>query len=290
MKKLLLFFGILCIGLLPTGCVNNKTAKGKIYTTIYPITFITNYLYASENVNSIYPLDADIENYRLTDKQINEYANSEMFIYNGLTNEKEIAKDFINSNKNLVIIDASSGINYQHALEEIWLSPNNFLMLAKNIKEYLIDNLENQETIRNIESNYKKLEDEISIMDAELRSIAKEAMENNKPQTLIISSNKFKYLEKYGFEIISLDKTENISENNLNNLKNNFKNEKYKYILAPKGAENSELVNSLINEYKAEVISVNIMYTLSKDDETKNENYLTLMNTYIDNIRSIILK
>ena len=58
----------------------------------------------------------------------------------------------------------------------------------------------------------------------------------------------------------------------------------------PKGAENTELINSLINEYKAEIVSVNMMHTLSKDDESKNENYLTLMNTYIDNIRSIILK
>ncbi|MBQ9834022.1 MAG: zinc ABC transporter substrate-binding protein [Bacilli bacterium] len=290
MKKILLFLGILFIGLLTTGCFNNKASKGKIYTTVYPITFITNYLYDRDDINSIYPLDADTENYRLTKKQIKEYANSEIFIYNGLTNEQEIAKDFINYNKRLVIIDASNGINYQHTLEEIWLSPNNFLMLAKNIKQYLIKNTENQETIRTIESNYKKLEDEISIMDAELRSISKEAKENSKSQTLVVSSNKFKYLENYGFEIVSLDETENISENNLNNIKNNFKNEKYKYILMPKGEENSELINNLINEYKAEITYVNIMHTLSKDDESKNENYLTLMNTYIDNIRSIILK
>ena len=44
MKKILLFLGILCVGLLTTGCFN-KASKGKIYTTIYPITFITNYLY-----------------------------------------------------------------------------------------------------------------------------------------------------------------------------------------------------------------------------------------------------
>lgn len=290
MKKILLFLGIICLGLLSTGCLNNKSNKGKVYTTVYPITFITNYLYDSNDINSIYPLDADTENYRLTKKQIKEYANSEIFIYNGLTNEKEVAKDFINSNKNIVTIDASEKINYHYALEEIWLSPNNFLMLAKNIKQYLIKNIENQETIRNIESNYKKLEDEISIMDAELRSISKEAKENSKSQTLVVSSNKFKYLENYGFEIISLDENENISENNLNNIKNNFKNEKYKYILVPKGTENSELINSLVNDYGAQITPINIMYTLSKDDESKNENYLSLMNTYIDNIRSIILK
>lgn len=290
MKKVLSLLIIISLGLICTGCFNNKSSKGKIYTTIYPITFITQYLYGTEGVNSIYPLDADIEKYQLSGKQIKEYANSEIFIYNGLTAEKEIAKDFINTNKRLIIIDASSGINYQNSIEELWLSPNNFLMLAKNIKEYLINNIENQETIRHIENNYQNLEDKISIMDAELRLIATEAKDNKKSLTLITSSNIFKYLENYGFEIISLEDIDKMSENSLTNLKNNFKNEKYKYILMPNNTEKNDFINDLINNYKAQVIYVNPMTILSKDDEVKNENYLSLMNTYFDNIRSIILK
>lgn len=290
MKKVLSLLIIISLGLICTGCFNNKSSKGKIYTTIYPITFITEYLYGTEGVNSIYPLDADTKKYQLSEKQIKEYANSEIFIYNGLTAEKEIAKDFINTNKKLIIIDASSGINYQNSIEELWLSPNNFLMLAKNIKEYLINNIENQETIRHIENNYQDLEDKISIMDAELRLIATEAKENKKSLTLITSSNIFKYLENYGFEIISLEDIDKMSENSLTNLKNNFKNEKYKYILMPNNTEKNDFINDLINNYKAQVIYVNPMTILSKDDEVKNENYLSLMNTYIDNIRSIILK
>lgn len=290
MKKVLSLLIIISLGLICTGCFNNKSSKGKIYTTIYPITFITEYLYGTEGVNSIYPLDADTKKYQLSEKQIKEYANSEIFIYNGLTAEKEIAKDFINTNKKLIIIDASSGINYQNSIEELWLSPNNFLMLAKNIKEYLINNIENQETIRHIENNYQDLEDKISIMDAELRLIATEAKENKKSLTLITSSNIFKYLENYGFEIISLEDIEKMSENSLTNLKNNFKNEKYKYILMPNNTEKNDFINDLINNYKAQVIYVNSMTILSKDDQEKNENYLSLMNTYIDNIRSIILK
>lgn len=290
MKKVLSLLIIISLGLICTGCFNNKSSKGKIYTTIYPITFITQYLYGTEGVNSIYPLDADTKKYQLSGKQIKEYANSEIFIYNGLTAEKEIAKDFINTNKRLIIIDASSGINYQNSIEELWLSPNNFLMLAKNIKEYLINNIENQETIRHIENNYQNLEDKISIMDAELRLIATEAKDNKKSLTLITSSNIFKYLENYGFEIISLEDIDKMSENSLTNLKNNFKNEKYKYILMPNNTEKNDFINDLINNYKAQVIYVNPMTILSKDDEVKNENYLSLMNTYIDNIRSIILK
>ena len=44
----------------------------------------------------------------ITDKQIKEYSKeTTLFVYNGLSNEKEIAKTFINKNKNMHIIDVS---------------------------------------------------------------------------------------------------------------------------------------------------------------------------------------
>ena len=136
MKKTILFLGLICTSLFCAGCFN-KSNNQTINTTIYPITFITKYLYPDAEINSIYPIDADINNYRLTKKQTEEYSKSKIFIYNGLTNEKEIAKDFRELNKKILPIDASEKINYYYELEELWLSPNNFLMLTKNIKQNL---------------------------------------------------------------------------------------------------------------------------------------------------------
>ena len=43
----------------------------------------------------------------------------------------------------MLIIDATYGLNYNNNLTELWLAPNNFLMLAKNIKTSLNEYLDN---------------------------------------------------------------------------------------------------------------------------------------------------
>lgn len=61
-----------------------------IYTTIYPIKYLTEFMYKDYGtIESIYPSGADVYNYELTDKQIKKYAKSDLFIYNGLSNEKQ---------------------------------------------------------------------------------------------------------------------------------------------------------------------------------------------------------
>ena len=72
-----------------------------IYTTVYPINYLTKYLYGSySNINSIYPKDCDLNTFKLTSKQVKNYSEADLFIYNGLTKEKEIAKTLYNKNKN----------------------------------------------------------------------------------------------------------------------------------------------------------------------------------------------
>ena len=125
-----------------------------IYTTVYPIKYITNYLYGPySTINSIYPKDCDLNSFKLTKKQIEYYADSNLFIYNGLTNEKEIAKSLINKNKDLLIIDVSYGLNVDNDSEELWLSPKNYLMLAKNIKDNLTNYLTSKYIIEQVDNN-----------------------------------------------------------------------------------------------------------------------------------------
>src|SRR5699024_8284211 len=142
-----------------------------IYTTVYPIEYLTKTLYSDySTIKSIYPSGADISNYTLTDKQIKEYAKGDLFIYNGLGNEKNIAKDLINKNDNLLIIDVSNGLNYEYGIEELWMSPNNYLMLAKNIKDYLTEYLESKTIIDYVNKQYDALAQDLSIKDADLRA------------------------------------------------------------------------------------------------------------------------
>ena len=92
-----------------------------------------------------------------------------MYIFNGLTKEKDYVIDMVNNNHNLMIIDASSTIEYSNSVEEIWLDPSNFLMMALNIKNGLNDYITNHYLKNSIEENYENLKIKISNLDEKLK-------------------------------------------------------------------------------------------------------------------------
>ena len=287
-KLMKLFKKFFLLGLtffLTTGCSLTKDSleDATIYSTVYPIEYLTNFLYSDyATIESIYPNGADISSYELTDKQIKEYAKGDLFIYNGLGNEKNIAKDLINQNDNLLIIDAANSLNYINGIEELWMSPNNYLMLAKNIKDYLIEYLNSNTLIESVNTKYDELEEILSIKDADLRAIGKEAKENG-TNALVVSNNVFKYLESYNFEIISLDE-ETLTESTLNSIDNNFDNGNYNTLIVLDN-NYTDNINKIIEEYEPEVIDISSM-TVSNDE---SEDYLTTMQNFIDKLRNLCL-
>lgn len=281
MKKITI---ILLALLTTTACTKQKNDGLNILTTVYPINFIVQEIYNTGNITSIYPEGANIEEYNLTDKQIKEYSKNDIFIYNGLSSEQTTAKNLINQNRKLKIIDVAYGLKFNNGIEELWLSPNYFLMLANTIKKNLQEFTNSKYTNEEINKNFKHLEETISIMDAELRNIARNAKEANK-NTIVVSSNMFKYLENYGFNVISLEDENNLTTINSNNLKSNFKNGTYTTIFVKDTEEKSDIIKTLEKEYGAKIITANTMTTLSSEEKNNQENYLSIMHDYIENIK-----
>lgn len=284
-KGLLLLVAVLG---LTTACFKRDDMENiNIYTTVYPITYIISNLYGDySNINSIYPNDIDVKNYEFTDKQLNDIANGDIFIYNGLSDEKEIARKLINKNKNLKIIDVSYGLKLENSQDdpaELWMSPNNYLMLATTVKNNLIDFISNTYIKDEIEKKYKKIQEDISIIDADLRSIGSASKEKGK-NTIIASSNMFKYLENYNFNVISLEDSKNLT----NELKNNFQNKVYEYIFIEDNKTN-DTINSLVKDYGVKTISVNTMTVLSDEEVKNNEDYINITRTFIKNLSDIVL-
>jgi ABC-type Zn uptake system ZnuABC Zn-binding protein ZnuA len=288
MKKLKTILILLILLLTATSCDSKSNDGLNILTTVYPITYLTTEIYTQGNVTSIYPDGADVENYNLTSKQIKEYSKNNIFIYNGLANELTTAKNLLNKNRKLKIIDVAYGLKYNDGVEELWLSPNYYLMLATTIKDNLESFTNSKYANEEIEKKYKELEETLSLMDAELRSIASSAKDINK-ETIVVSSNMFKYLSNYGFNVISLEDEDNLKTISLNNIKNNFKNGTYTTIFMKDTEEKTELINSLETEYGAKIVEVDTMTTLSTEKKDNNENYLTIMNNYLENIRNATL-
>lgn len=284
MKKVFLSF--LCSGLilLTSGCFDANNLDGAtIYTTVYPITYFTEVLYGTHSdISSIYPDGADTKNYVLTNKQKDLYSKANIFIYNGLTDEKQIAKDFSNNNRKLQIIDVTYGLKYKYGPEEMWMSPSNALMLTTNIKNNL--NTGSKFVNEEINTKYKVLEETLSLMDAEMRNVAKSAKENGK-NTIVVSSNMFRFLEDYGFQVVSLEN--NSSEQEMNILRKNFKNGTYKYMLV----KNSEVITDAMNDLKnngANLVIINTMTTLNDENRKNNDNYLTIMNEFIEYLKEAV--
>lgn len=280
MKKIILIITmLLCL----TGCFKSDSYEGiNIYTTLYPIEYITKTLYGEyATINSIYPNGVDIENYTITNKKLNDFSKADLFIYNGLGNEKQIAANLIEKNKNMDIIDVAQGLEIKNDKSELLISPSNFLMMAQNIKNGLKENVKNTSIIESINNNYDDLKIKISEIDAELKLIA----ENAKNKKIIVANNSFKFLEKYGFEVLSISADDENSNTNLSKAKSLFSSKTNTYLFIIKGSEKTETIESLEND-GAKLAEVNPMYTLT-DEEIKNDSdYITILKSFIDTIKT----
>lgn len=216
MKKL--FLCILSVFLL-TGCSIFKSDMMEdinIYTTTYPIRYLINYLYGDNaTIYSIYPNGVNFREYELSGKKLNEYAKSSLYVFNSLDIDRDYAVKMVNVNSNLKLIDVSMGMEYDNSIEELWLNPYNYLMMAQNIKNGLLEYITNPYLISNKEKNgisdkYEILQYELSKLDAKY----KEVIENTKYKTIVTDSDALKFLEKYGITVISL--SEDIREETIN--------------------------------------------------------------------------
>lgn len=282
MKKLKLILIIIVIGISSFGCFKRDRYDDiNINVTSYPIEYITNYLYGEySKINMIYPSGVDINSYELSPKQIKDYSKADMFIYNGLSKEKNIAAELLNKNKNLDIIDVSKGLEIENDPTELWLSPTNFLMIASNIKNTLKEYVTNQKMIDKVESNYNNLKVEISEIDVELKTIAENASNN----TLIVGNNTFNFLKNYGFNIISIVDKEN-SNTNMSQAKKLIQNKTVSNVFVLSGDEQTNNINELIKA-GATIVEVPNLYTINDEQRKNKQDYLYFIKNMIENIKT----
>lgn len=285
MKKILF---LILMSLSLTGCFENSNFSDDItYVTIYPIEYISNYLYSDySEINSIYPNEINIEEYSLTDKQKNNYSSANTFVYNGISNEVDLAVEFLNKNKELEIIDAMKSMNYKYGLEELWLDPSHYLMMARNVKESLIDYEENVYIKEDIDEKYKELKITISEMDVNLTMIGKNASHNH----IVVANDVLSFLSKYNIEVISLDSNNSNYDRNYKTASTLASDKDILYVYKLKGSQLSDSLNSLVDTYELEVIEIDTMINLTEDQRKNGENYVSIMNDNIDKLKRELLK
>lgn len=293
MKKEIKLFLLLVIIFIFSGCstdfgLNKDSMEDiQVYTSLYPTEYVSKKLYGDNaKISSMYPLGVNPYEYKLTKKQIEDYGNSDLIIYNGLTSEKDMIVNMINKNQKLKIIDATARIEYNYGVDEIWLNPSNLLTVAQNIRNGLKEYINSEYLKKTIDKNYDKLNLELSKLDANI----KEDVANAKYRTIITTSDNLKVLEKYDLTVYSLD-DKSITDKIYNDIVKLISSNQIKYIYTTKDTENNELLKKLKSSYSSlEIIEINTLNNISDEDNKNSDDYLSIMNENRNKLKKELYK
>lgn len=285
MKKIkILFITIILFSL--TGCLNNDSMEDiNIVTSVYPVQYIVNTMYGEHStINSIYPNDSEIIDFKVTDVLLEQYSDSDLFIFNGLSDEKNHVKTMLKNNDELKIIDVTSNMQIEYSIEELWLDPNNLLTMANNIKKGFEEYIKSTPLINEIDKNYENLKIELTNLDGTYYSTIK----SSSYDTIIVSDDAFKYLEKYGIKIISLDE-DTTTQKEISTANEVLKNGDCSYIYIKYSEETNETINNIIAETGAQKLELYTMTNLQNINIDKSD-YLTLMNENLEQLKLELYK
>lgn len=282
---------LVCFSIIFTGCFKTEELdNASIYTTTYPIEYIVKEIYGyNSEVNSIYPDGINVKEYTLSNKKIRKYSKEDLFVYNGLTDEKKIAADFVNKNSKLKIIDVTEGMAIKSSYEELWLNPTNYLMLAQNVKNGLKQYIESTIIKSEIDANYNKLKVTITEFETSLKLLS----QNGKYNTLIVSKDYFKFLESYGFEVISLEETDNLSNDKINRAKKLLANKENSFIFVTTEETKNGTYSETIEDVKksgGEIKTLNTLTILTSEQRETKEDYTTLMKANLELLKEEVYK
>ena len=282
MKKIITFLIFSVSLLLLTGCSSDKMEDITIYTSVYPIEYVTKSLYGDySSIYNMYPQGINPYTYKFTSKQIKDYGNSDLVIYDGLGNEKDSIVTMLNNNKGLKIIDATNRIQVTSSENEIWINPSNILILARNIRDGLKEYVNSALIEKDIDEKYEQLKINISNIDVDL----KEMGENAPRKTLIVQDNDLLFLTKYSLNVISLD-DKTITDKIYSDASDAITNEEIKYIYLFEGEKENDSVKKLLEENEGlELIYIDPINNISSGDKNDGIDYITLMNDNIDKIK-----
>ena len=285
MKKFKLFLLSIISMLLFSGCELFKldTIEGiNIITTSYPLEFIIKQLYGEHClVKSIYPDGVNISTYEVNNKMLENYSKEDLFVYVSASNDKDIAVKLLDKNKKLLIIDGSLGMSPDY-IEELWLNPSNLLMVAQNIKNGLIEYVDNTYLIKEIEDKYEELKLKLSELDAEIKLTAENATSN----TIVVANKSLNYLKKYGFKVISLDDDNTALDKTIIEVTDMINSNSIKYIYSLENTEDNETVKLLLeNNSSLTEIKLKKLDNITSDERNNNDDYFKLMQYNLEQIK-----
>lgn len=277
---LITLLSILCF--LTTGCTQDNMDNINIIVTNYPTEYITKSLYSKHaTITSIYPDGIDINNYKISKKQKNDYSKKDLFIYNGLIEkERDLAVDLLTINPELKIIDTAYVLETDYSPEELWLNPSSLLMMAQNVRLGLEEYVTSTYLKKEIDLSYEELKIELSELDADYRI----AVENTDNKTIVVANSALKYLEKFSLEVICIDS--DATEKTISDVENLIKEKKISYVYTFKNDKLNDNAKKILEKYSdVKKQELHKLDNITDTERDENKDYISIMNDNLELIK-----
>lgn len=281
-KYLLIIILLGIISVFTTACGTDRMDGIEIGVTNYANEYVVSRLYGDHStITSIYPDGVDTSSYKLSKKQKTEFANKEIFIYNGLIEaERNLAVDLLEINGSLKIIDTAYVMETDYSPEELWLNPSSLLMMSQNVKNGLLEYVESTYLHKEIEDNYKQLKIDLSTLDVEYRDAIRDATDKN----IIVDDSALKYLEKLGLNVYCIDDT--ATDKLLVEAEDLIKDKKANYIITFRNNDQTNNSKDMISKHaEIKTLELHKLDVLTDEERDEKKDYLTIMEDNLNLLR-----
>lgn len=267
---------------LTTGCTNDSMDNIDVIVTNYANEYITKNLYDNHaTITSIYPDGVDISNYKISNKQKQDFAKYDLFVYNGLLEkERNLALELLDLNPNLKIIDTAYVLETDYSPEELWLNPSSLLMMGQNVRLGLQEYITSTYLKNEVDEKYNELKIELSELDVEFR-VALDSTDNN---TIIVADSALVYLEKFGLNVICIDS--DATQKTLSDAENLIANQSVSYIFGFRNQKAGDNAQKLLDTYSTvKYVELHKLDNITDEERREKKDYPLLASDNLELIK-----
>lgn len=267
---------------LTTGCTNDSMDNIDVIVTNYANEYITKSLYENHaTITSIYPDGVDISNYKISNKQKQDFAKYDLFVYNGLLEkERNLALELLDLNPNLKIIDTAYVLETDYSPEELWLNPSSLLMMGQNVRLGLQEYITSTYLKNEVDEKYNELKIKLSELDVEFR-VAFDSTDNN---TIIVADSALVYLEKFGLNVICIDS--DATQKTLSDAENLIANQSVSYIFGFRNQKAGDNAQKLLDTYSTvKYVELHKLDNITDEERREKKDYPLLASDNLELIK-----
>lgn len=292
MKKIITVIMLVIFGALFTACNKTETASDKpqIYTSFYALYDFANEISGDyADVYNMVPPGTEPHDWEPTVQDMAKLNNAEVVLYNGLGMESWIDKvksSIGEGNVNFTEVSAGVAVDEDGSDPHIWLNPDNVKIMCRNIYNVLCE--VDPENKAYYEENYNNYVAELSSLDKKYS----DALSGFDNKNIVVSHEAYSYMcSAYGLTQTAIDGISADSEPSpekmmelINFVKsNNIKYIFYEELVSKKTAE------TLAGETGTELLPLNPFEGLSDEEIAAGENYISVMEKNLENIKTALM-